>query len=199
MRSNSAFAGLSGLAFSIFVSVALADAGNPPPVAPLSGYQTYDLKPLLVSDELKASETELKATAKIQEHIDAQLTPVVSGWEKKMAEGQATGRTLVIEPSVEDLRFIGGGKRFFAGAFAGKSHVVMKLKITEQPGDKVIAEPEFYQHSSAMAGAWTMGANDNNMLQRVVELAAEYLSANYQTAIGGKSGREELEKDKDGK
>lgn len=186
---------IAALAALTFTAMANADASNPPPASALGVYKTYELKPLVVSDELKSSETGQKATAKIQEHIDAKMKPVIAGWSK-MVEGDANGHTLVIEPAVSDLRFINGSKRFWAGAFAGKSYVVLKMKLIEQPGDRVIGEPEFYQHSGAMAGAWTMGANDNGMLLRVVDLADEYLSSNYQGAVGGRSGREELDKEK---
>ena len=123
-------------ALAVVASVSAAGL-NPPPAAALGGYRSYELKPLQVSDELKSTETGQKATAKIQEHIDARLKPVVEGWNK-MAEGEANGKTLVFEPSVADLRFINGTKRFWAGALAGKSHVVMHVKVIEQPGDKVL-------------------------------------------------------------
>jgi hypothetical protein len=175
------------------LQTAAAEGLNPAPAAAFGGYQAYELKPLAISDELKASDTGVKATAKIQENIDARLKPIVEGWAK-MNEGKGNGSTLVFEPSVDDLRFIGGTKRFFAGALAGSSHVVMKLKIVEQPSGKVIAEPEFYQRASGMAGAWTVGAHDNTMLSRVVELAANYMSQNFVGAVGGLSGREEEKK-----
>jgi hypothetical protein len=172
---------------------AAAEGLNPAPAAAFGAYQGFELKPLAVSDELKSSDTGLKATGKIQENIDARLKPIIEGWVK-MNEGKGNGSTLVFEPSIDDLRFIGGAKRFFAGALAGSSHVVMKMKIVEQPSGKVIAEPEFYQRASGMAGAWTVGAHDNTMLSRVVELAANYMSQNFVGAVGGLSGREEEKK-----
>jgi len=184
---------LLAVAAAAILPVAHAEGLNPPPAAAFGGYQAYELKPLAVSAQLKASDTGVKATTKIQENIDARLKPIVEGWAK-MVEGPGNGSTLVFEPSVDDLRFIGGAKRFFAGALAGSSHVVMKMRIVEQPSGKVIAEPEFYQHASGVAGAWTVGAHDNTMLNRVVELAANYMSQNFVGAVGGLSGREEEKK-----
>jgi hypothetical protein len=174
-------------------SSASAEGLNPPPAAAFGTYRSYELKPLAVSAELKASETGVKATNKIQENLDARLKPLLEGWTK-MAEGKGGSNTLVFEPAVDDLRFIGGAKRVFAGALAGSSHVVLKLKITEQPSGKVIGEPEFFQRASGVAGAWTFGAHDNTMLSRVVELAANYMSQNFTGAVGGLSGREEEKK-----
>jgi len=78
----------------------------------------------------------------------------------------------------------------FAGAFAGDGQITLKVRIVEQPSGKVIAEPEFYRRSAAMAGAWTVGGHDNAMLQKVAGLLANYLSANYTEAVGGEIGYE---------
>jgi hypothetical protein len=66
----------------------------------------------------------------------------------------------------------------------------MKVRITEQPSGKVIGEPEFYRRANAMAGAWTFGAHDNAMLQKIAGLLANYLTANYSEAVGGETGFE---------
>ena len=80
--------------------------------------------------------------------------------------------------------------RFWVGAFAGEGYIVMRVRISEQPSGKVVAEPEFYRRANAMAGAWTMGAHDNAMLQRTAGLLANYLTENYTAAVGGQTGFE---------
>jgi len=104
------------------------------------------------------------------------------------ATAEGNGQTLVLEPRVVSLRFIGGAKRFWAGAFAGDSRVIIVVRIVEQPGDRVLGEPQFYQQANAMAGAWSFGAHDNTMLSRVVDLATNYCKANFDSAVGGPSG-----------
>ena len=42
-------------------------------------------------------------------------------------------RKLVLEPRIEKLKVVSGGARFWAGALAGDSYVVMKFRIVEQP------------------------------------------------------------------
>lgn len=71
---------------------------------------------------------------------------------------------------------------------AGDGFIKVKLVVTEQPSGKVVAEPEFYRRASAMAGAWTMGAHDNAMLEKMASLVASYLAANYTEAVGGETG-----------
>jgi hypothetical protein len=76
------------------------------------------------------------------------------------------------------------------GIVQGDGKIVINVRIVEQPSGKVIATPEFYQRASAIAGAWTLGAHDNSMLQRVTALVANYLSGNYNEAVGGATGYE---------
>lgn len=173
---------------ALFVTAsALADVSNPPPAAAFNGYKAYELRPLQVPDDLKASETGQKATAKIQEHLGEILAPVLAGWNQSVS-GEGNGQTLVIEPKVETLRFIGGAKRFWAGAFAGDSRVTLTLRIAEEPSGRVLGEPMFYQQSSAVAGTWSFGAHDNTMLSRVVDLATNYCKLNRDNAVGGPTG-----------
>lgn len=164
-----------------------AEAMNPAPAAPFKGYKAYELKALDVPADLKGSETGVAATSKIQEHLSGIVAPVLAGWTQSAA-GEGNGQTLVFEPKVVTLRFISGGKRFWAGALAGDSRVMLSVKITEQPSGRVLGEPQFYQQSNAMAGAWSFGAHDNTMLSRVVELVAGYCKANFDNATGGPTG-----------
>ncbi len=62
------------------------------------------------------------------------------------------------------------------------------MTVIEQPSGTVIAEPQFYQHASAQSAAWTFGAQDYAMLERVVSLLKNYLNANYGEAVGGPTG-----------
>jgi hypothetical protein len=40
------------------------------------------------------------------------------------------------------LKFVGGGKRFVAGAMAGSSAVVIRMRLTDVATGEVIADPE---------------------------------------------------------
>lgn len=159
---------------------------NPAPAAAFSQFDRYEVKPLQLAPAYAAEGANQKAFAKIDEHWNAKVVAVVNNWNQQSAKkGQ---RTLVIEPRVEHLKFINGGARFWVGAMAGSSAVIMKVKYIDQSTGKVVAEPEFFQRAAAMSGAWTMGAQDNLMLERIVDVAASYNNANYARAVGGASG-----------
>jgi hypothetical protein len=116
------------------------------------------------------------------------VNPILEHWNAQL--DAKNGQKLVIEPRITDLHKPSGATRFFAGAMAGDGFINVKVRITEQPSGKVVAEPEFYRRASARAGAWTMGAHDNAMLEKVAALVASYLNANYAEAVGGATGYE---------
>lgn len=155
---------------------------NPPPLEPLANFSHFELQPLTASDQIKKDEA--AAFAKIGEHLQQQIPSVTSGWERSGEDG----RTLVIEPSLVDLKFVDGATRFFAGSFAGSSAVVMRVRLVDKATNQVVGEPEFFQRAAAMGGAWSIGGTDNGMLERIVSISADYMRNNYTKAVGGPTG-----------
>lgn len=170
-----------------FSATTIAELQNPPPANALAGYDKYELASIAMGPPYAGDKGKEGAKAKIQGIMFAETGPIIEQWNKDATAG-SRGQTLVIEPRIEKLKVVSGGARFWAGAFAGDSYVVMKFKFVEQPSGKQLAEPEFYQRAAAMSGAWTFGGQDKDMLHRVVALANHYLEANYKDAIGGPTG-----------
>jgi len=168
-------------------AAALAEPQNPPPVNALAGYDKYELLPLAMGPPYAGDEGKEKARAKIEEHMAAEIGPVVAQWNSEAADN-SRGQSLVLEPRIEKLKVVSGGARFWAGAFAGDSYVVMRMRIVEQPSGAVVAEPEFYQRAAAMSGAWTFGGQDKDMMHRIALICKQYLVDNYDQAVGGATG-----------
>jgi hypothetical protein len=180
--------GVLALSFNVF---AAAEVGpkNPAPANKLQGYAGYEIKPVTLAPEEAGKKNVDKVVAKVEENIEETVGPILKDWNTSAASA-ANKAKILIEPAIVSIHKPSGANRFFAGAMAGNSHIVMKVKITEQPSGKVIAEPEFYRRANAMAGAWTFGAHDNAMLQKIAGLLANYLTANYNEAVGGDTGWE---------
>ena len=157
---------------------------NPPPMEPLKNFGQFELLPVQASKEAQA---ETEALAKIDANLRDKILAVTKPWQ----QSDPAARKLKIEPYVEQLKFVDGGTRFFAGAFAGSSAVVIKLKLIDAATQQVIAQPEFYQRAAAMGGAWSVGGTDNGMLERIATVAQDYLQRNYQQAVGGPTGAED--------
>jgi hypothetical protein len=169
------------------VGTALAETTNPPPSRPFSGYGAYELKDVVLDAEDAAQKGKDKAADQLRANVQQTIVPVVAEWTANHSTAADAPR-LVIEPRVDSIRKVSGGARFWGGALAGDSHVRMHVRFVEEPGDVVIADPEFYQRAAAMSGAWTMGAQDNDMLRRITVIIADYMRANYDHPVGGPTG-----------
>lgn len=162
---------------------------NPAPAEAFSAFDRFEVTRITMGAPWAGQKPNDAALVNLQANLDERIGPwlaEVNG--AAAAEGEA--RVLRIEPYVAGIRYISGGKRVFAGAFAGKSRVLLKLRIVDAATGAVIAEPEFYQHAAGMAGAYSFGGADKAMLERVASLAVDYLRANHAAAVGGPTGGE---------
>ena len=153
MRTVSIFRRVTLAAGALALSLTVFAAGevgpkNPAPASKLQGYAGYEIKPVtLAADEADKKNVD-KVVAKVEENIQQSVGPILKDWNASAAA--ATNKsTILIEPAIVSVHKPSGANRFFAGAMAGNSHIVMKVKITEQPSGKVIAEPEFYRRANA--------------------------------------------------
>ncbi|MBI4682722.1 MAG: hypothetical protein HY757_06440 [Nitrospirae bacterium] len=141
-----------------------------------SEFNAVEMKHIEISPEYASSDANQKAAKKINEHLDNKMRMVFSGLNN--GKEQSAGRTLLIEPYIKEIKFISGGARFWVGAMAGSSAVLMKVTFTDKATGEVIAEPEFYRDANAMGGAYSMGSTDNLMLELVAQDVANYSISN---------------------
>ncbi|HSR64301.1 MAG TPA: hypothetical protein VLM17_01695 [Xanthomonadaceae bacterium] len=157
------------------------NATNPPPARAFNQFQRFEVRPITMDAPYAGQAPNEEAKASIQANLDQRLGPVLAEWNAKAA-GDAP-HTLLIEPRIEHVKFISGGKRFWAGAFAGGSAVLMTVKLTDAGTGEVIGQPEFYQHANKMGAAWSFGATDKAMLVRIAGMIANYMQANYANPV----------------
>lgn len=179
-----------GLAFSGCAtqvkSTVVNTARNPAPAEKFSAFSRFELAPIAMPAPYAGQEANEAAKKKIQENVDARLVALIASWNEVGAAKPA--RTLVIQPTITEIKFVNGTARFWAGAMAGSSIAVLEARITEKETGRVIAAPEFYSRASAMSGAWSIGGADNAMLTRIANRLADYVTANYPAAVGGVTG-----------
>lgn len=159
------------------------DARNPPPKVALGSFQRFELAPVAMGAPFTEYKANVVAREKLQANLDERAKPLIEEWNARGA-GDAP-RTLKIEPEIRYVRFITGGKRFWGGAFAGGSSILLKVRLIDAATGELVAEPDFYQHANAMGAAWSFGGTDKHMLIRVSSMVAEYLKANYDAPVGG--------------
>lgn len=153
-----------------------------PPKAKFANFDEVYLVDLSVAPAYASSGANQKAAKKLQELLNSKmpqaftnLKNVSSASSVNVSDGK---KALVIQPEVEQMKFIGGMARFWVGAMAGSSAVLMKVTYTDKSNNEVIASPEFYQKANAYTGAWSYGATDNLMLDRVIEDIRNYSIVN---------------------
>ncbi|RFP11602.1 hypothetical protein D0T25_26410 [Duganella sp. BJB488] len=160
-----------------------SSAQNPPPKEAFATYGRIEIKPVVFKAGYVGDASGL---AKIDENFRADLAESLARWNQR----PVNGRTLVIEPVIDELSFKHGAKRVLLGPLAGSSGVLMHVSIHDASG-AVVANPEFFQRADAMGAGFTFGAHDNLMLTRVGKLAAGYVMANYDTPVGGPTGADD--------
>ena len=162
---------------------------NPPPAEKFSSFTRFEMPKIALAPSYAGQEANDKALVKIQENVSLKMTPTLETWNSRGASGGAP-RTLLIEPTITEIKFINATSRVWAGAMAGSSAVILRAKITEKETGKVIAEPHFYARAAAYSGAFSLGSADNAMLVRIANRLSDYLEANYSQAAGGPTGAE---------
>lgn len=161
---------------------------NPAPNEAFSVFQRFELAKVTMSapyDGLKANEL---AQSSFQLNLDGNIQEWLG--EKNTAGAKIDNpRVLLIEPRIEKIKFVTSNARLWGGAMAGSSRILVKVKFTDKATGTVIAEPEFYQHAAAFAGAYSAGGADKAMLERIATLVADYIKSNYAAASGGPTGK----------
>jgi hypothetical protein len=173
----------AGLTQGCATKIKASSTDNPPPAMAFSTYSRIEVKPVVFKEGYKGDHAGL---AKIEENLKKDLAPKLEQWNQRAANG----RTLVVEPVVEEMSFKHGASRVLLGPLNGSSGVLMRVTFRDNNG-KVVATPEFFQRTAAFSGGFTMGAMDNIMLTRVANLASGYIIANYDKAVGGPTGADD--------
>ena len=157
------------------------DANNPAPTVPLNTYQRFEIVKVAMDAPYAGQKGNEVARDYLQGNLDERVGAVLKTWNDQPA-GDAP-RTLKIEPKLTHVRFISGGKRFFAGGLAGKSWVYVTAKLTDAQTGAVVGEPGFYQQANALGAAWTFGTTDKTMLIRISSMLRGYLQQNYDKTV----------------
>ncbi len=121
----------------------------------------------------------VKAANKIDENLRQKLSAIYQDIEvKTVAEAknlpQSNTKTLVIKPLIKQIKFIGGAARFWGGAMAGSSVVIMDTAIIDLNTNEVLANPGYYRKAGAYTDPFGVGSND--MLNQIAADVINYIS-----------------------
>jgi len=139
-----------GLAQGCATRLSRPSCSPQPPKVKFLTFETVTLKHVEIEPKFASSGANKKAAKKIDEVLFTELRWVFNDLRDESETPAQEG--LLIEPLIEEIKFIGGGARFMIGAMAGSSAVLMKVTFRDVATGEVIAAPEFYQQAGAWAG-----------------------------------------------
>jgi len=152
-------------------------AGTPrPTTVRLSTFQTVTMKPVEIAPEFASAGANQKAAKRINEVLVDDMRMVFPNLREASGEDVRAG--LLIEPLIQEIKFIGGAARFWVGAMAGSSAVLMKASFRDASTGEIIGEPQFYRDAGAYSGGYSMGATDNRMLEDIAKDIVNYAMLN---------------------
>jgi hypothetical protein len=83
---------------------------------------------------------------------------------------------LIVQTHVSEMRIVSGAARFWGGAFAGNSNMVLDVKLVDAKTDTVVREKRIESSNNAFAAAWTYGSSDRSLPADMGAMVAQYLA-----------------------
>lgn len=155
------------------------DATQTPPSTAFGQFTPVLLKPIT---NQTPQDFPPEAVAQVQRGLETCLSETLGAVTAYSDDAvKANPAALVLEPTILNGKKVSVGARIWLGALAGSSAVQMQVIYKSAKDGSVLAQPVFYAKAAAMSGAWTFGAQDNAMLDRLSENACQY-TATYKTA-----------------
>lgn len=150
----------------------------------LSSFSKVILVKSKIAAEYDGQGANLKAVKKVDEILGQRTKSLLSNVAIIEQNELATmdfsrvksGETLIIEPYVKQVKFIGGAARFFAGAMAGSSVIIMDATFKDAADSSVIGKTGTYRRAGAYADPF--GTGSNRMLSDAANDIANYIQVN---------------------
>lgn len=146
-----------------------------------SEFKKVEMKAVGVGEKFDATGANQRAVRKIDQVLFQNMKKVFPELVR-IEQGQdftpGPEQTLEITPVVKEIKFVSGGSRFWVGAMAGSSAVLMQVTYRDSASGEVVADPEFYRAANAYSGGWSVGVTDNKMLEDIANDAVQYTRYN---------------------
>jgi hypothetical protein len=85
------------------------------------------------------------------------------------------GATLRVEPTIDTMRITSSGARFWGGAFAGSSGMVVTVKLINVATGKCLRTKTISSHNNPFGADWTWGKTDRSLPVDMGNIIGEYL------------------------
>lgn len=184
MRRMTLRAGVGLVCVGVLVS-GCATTISKPTAAPqpckekLGTFAAVEMEQVTLAPACAGADANQKAAKKINDLLTTSMKSIFPGIKVvEKAEGAPAAKTLLIRPVIKEIKFIGGAARFWVGAMAGSSAVLMQVDYVNRNTGDVLASSQFYRAASAFGGGMSMGGSDNMMLSEIVQDITLYTISN---------------------
>jgi curli biogenesis system outer membrane secretion channel CsgG len=144
-------------------------------VTPLDkSYKKIVVAPFEASDEVKKDYSE----ALDESHSALMAALIKQGRFEQVGKALsgAPDDTLLVQTNVPEMRIVSGAARFWGGAFAGSSNMIMDVKLVDAVTQAVVGEKRLESGNNAFAAAWTYGSSDRSLPTDMGNITAQFLS-----------------------
>lgn len=126
----------------------------------------------------------IKAVNKIDELLNLRVSELfedvavveLDEVDKRTLAAAEKGDTLLIKPYVKQIKFIGGAARFWGGAMAGSSVVIIDAVFVDAATGEVIGKTGTYRKAGAYSDPFGIGSN--RMLDDAAQDIINYIASN---------------------
>ena len=80
-----------------------------------------------------------------------------------------------MEPTIDAMRITSSGARFWGGAFAGSSGMVVTVKLIDVATGKCLRTKTISSHNNPFGADWTWGKTDRSLPVDMGNIIGEYL------------------------
>ena len=145
---------------------------SPAPAGSLKGYEVIEYG--IVRFAASADQDE-ESRWKVDAALRACMAKVPNA--RPATSAKASQKTLLLEPTIEQIHKVSSTARFWGGPFAGSSSITMRVTFKDKGSGRVVGSQAFGESASAFAAAWSFGARDLSMLEEVSEQVCAYMLA----------------------
>lgn len=116
---------------------------------------------------------------------DAAVTALAQGGQYRSVGGSDSavqhGPTLIVKTNVPKMRIVGFNARFWGGAFAGNSEMLMEMTLIDKQTGVEMGHKTLTSDVNVMGATWSFGASDRSLPSDMGIIMAAYL----QTVVPG--------------
>ena len=139
-----------------------------------TAYSSIVVEPYTTTDEIKKDYPDA-----LDESHSALMTALIKKGKFQQVYQEFKGPDdgcLIVQTHVPEVRIVSGAARFWGGAFAGNSNIILDLKLVDAKTQAVVRKKRVESSNNAFAAAWTYGSSDRSLPVDIGNMIAEYIA-----------------------